>query len=436
MPSRRTRTGGREATSGVIPGRFALSVGMPDLPAPEGWRWAPLLELATLESGHTPSRQHPEWWEGDIPWISLRDVTSSQGRVLWDTTQHTNEQGIENSSARLLPPLTVCVSRTASVGFVVVAGRPMATSQDFVNWICGDQLHWRYLKYIFQAEHESLRRFASGTTHQTIYYPEVKAFHVCIPPVEEQRQIASVLATFDEKIESNRRLARSLDDACANLFQRLVANRTNEWRDIPIGDAATIVGGSTPKTSQPAFWDGEHVFVTPRDLSDLEFPVLIDSARRITDAGVSEISSGLLPRGTVLMSSRAPIGYAAIAEVPVTVNQGFIALICDKDLPNHYVLHWLRASLQTIVAHAGGTTFAEISKKSFRPLEIPIPPPEILRQFEAVAGPFHDRIAAAVRESRDLAALRDLLIPQLISGQISLPTDYEPSFALEPVANV
>ncbi len=214
-----SKTGGRPATTGVIPGDFALSVGRPDKPAPSGWKWTALSDVARLESGHTPSRTHPEYWGGDVPWIGIRDATANYGRVIADTFQHTNELGIANSSARILPAHTVCLSRTASVGHVVVMGRPMATSQDFVNWVCSDAIDWRFLKYVLLAERSAFLRFASGTTHQTIYFPEVKAFNVCLPPLPEQRAIAHILGTLDDKIELNRRMNETLEAMARALFK-------------------------------------------------------------------------------------------------------------------------------------------------------------------------------------------------------------------------
>ena len=113
MHQRQTVTGGREATGGVIMGRWALSVGMPDTGVPPGFRWINLTDVALLESGHTPSRKHPEYWDGDVPWIGVRDATGNQGRTLMDTQQHVTQLGIENSSARVLPKATVCLSRTS-----------------------------------------------------------------------------------------------------------------------------------------------------------------------------------------------------------------------------------------------------------------------------------------------------------------------------------
>lgn len=144
-----TTTGGRDATLRHIPPKLALAVGMPSTPAPAGWQWAELTKLARLESGHTPSRSHPEDWGGPIPWIGIRDAKAHHGGRIQETEENTNPVGIANSSARVLPENTVCLSRTASVGYVVVMDRAMATSQDFVNWVCSNQLSPDFLKYLF-----------------------------------------------------------------------------------------------------------------------------------------------------------------------------------------------------------------------------------------------------------------------------------------------
>jgi len=186
-----TRTGGREATQRHIQGNLSLSVGMPSSSTRNGWRWSALSDLARLESGHTPSRRHPEYWGGSVPWIGIQDARVNHGQRITDTFQKTNEIGIANSSARVLPENTVCLSRTASVGYVVVMGRPMATSQDFVNWVCSENLQPDFLKYLILAEgREGLLRYASGSVHQTIYFPEAKSFHICHPEPKEQLRIA------------------------------------------------------------------------------------------------------------------------------------------------------------------------------------------------------------------------------------------------------
>lgn len=211
-----TRTGGRAATTRHIEGKRSLCVGMPKSEARSGWAWHSLDSLARMESGHTPSRRHPEYWGGDVPWIGIRDAKASHGREIFETLEHTNKLGLENSSARLLPAQTVCLSRTASVGYVTVMGRPMATSQDFVNWVCSGGLFPRFLMYLFLAQGDEIFKFSSGAVHQTIYFPEAKAFHICQPSVDEQHQIVETLDALREQAE---KLERVYECKIANLAE-------------------------------------------------------------------------------------------------------------------------------------------------------------------------------------------------------------------------
>jgi type I restriction enzyme S subunit len=156
--------GGREAAERVIRGITALSVNNPGTPAPEGWSWVPLTRIARQETGHTPSRSHPEWWGGDVPWIGIKDAHVHHGTVITDTLQTTNAEGLAHSAARILPAGTVCLSRTASVGYVLIMGRPMATSQDFVTWSCTEALLPKFLMYAMMADAlEKVRRIRLST---------------------------------------------------------------------------------------------------------------------------------------------------------------------------------------------------------------------------------------------------------------------------------
>ena len=160
---------------------------------PTDWSWVRLTDVARLESGHTPSRDRPDWWGGDIPWIALPDIRALDGAVAFETGETTNLEGIAHSSARVLPAGTVVMSRTASVGFVTRMGRPMATSQDFVNWVCGPNLDPEFLMHLLIRSRPYVRELASGAIHKTVYMPTVKAFKVCVPSIQEQRRIVSEL---------------------------------------------------------------------------------------------------------------------------------------------------------------------------------------------------------------------------------------------------
>ena len=175
----------------LIPGDCGLSINNPELPTPSGWGWVPLVRVARLESGHTPSRSRADWWGGDVPWMGLVDARAHNNGRIFDTNQYTNEAGLANSAARLLPEGTVCFSRTASVGYVVIMGRPMATSQDFVNWVPTKAVAPEWLQLVMMAERPALHRFSKGAVHQTIYYPAWLAMHVVLPPLAEQHRIVA-----------------------------------------------------------------------------------------------------------------------------------------------------------------------------------------------------------------------------------------------------
>jgi len=215
--------GGREATDRVIQGKAALAINAPARGAPPKWRWVPLSRIARQETGHTPSRSHPEWWDGEIPWIGIKDAGANHGRVIEETIQTTNEEGLANSAARLLPAGTVCLSRTASVGYVTIMGKPMATSQDFVTWTCTEALVPKFLMYALMAEGDDIREFGKGTTHTTIYFPEVRAMQICLAPLEEQHEIVRRIETAFAKIDRLAREAKRALELLGRLDEAILA---------------------------------------------------------------------------------------------------------------------------------------------------------------------------------------------------------------------
>ena len=282
---------------------------------------------------------------------------------------------------------------------------------------------------------------------------DLEHIEAALPPLSEQHAIAHILGTLDDKIELNRRMNETLEEMARALFKswfvdfdpvrakmagrdpglpkhladlfpnRLVDSELGPipegWEVSEIGREVEVVGGSTPSTKEPAFWEEGNIhWTTPKDLSKIQSPVLIETERKITSAGLQKISSGLLPVGTLLMSSRAPVGYLAIAQVPLAVNQGFIAMKCSERISKEYTLSWCYENMDIIKANAGGTTFQEISKRNFRPLKVIVPTIGILKEYDSIVSPLFEKITLNVHESQILVAQRDALLPKLISGEL------------------
>jgi len=193
-----------------------------------------------------------------------------------------------------------------------------------------------------------------------------------------------------------------------------------EWGISTIGEEVDVVGGGTPSTKNTEFWEGGKIhWTTPKDLSNLSDKVLLTTNRKITDAGLKKISSGLLPINTVLMSSRAPVGYLALAKVPVAVNQGYIAMLCDKQLSPEFVIQWCNSVMDDIKQRSSGTTFAEISKKNFKVIPLVIPSEGIQQSYSEMISGFYDKITETAMECKNLADIRDSLLPKLLSGEVT-----------------
>jgi type I restriction enzyme S subunit len=422
------------------------------------WTKTPLARCADLFSGGTPAKHQPRFWGGDIPWVSAKDMKTFR---LFDAEDHITQEAV-NSGARVVPADTILLLVRGMTLHddvpVCLTTRTTAFNQDIKAIRGKDGLSTQFLAYWLLANKSLLLSSVDSASHGTGRIPTdlLKALEIDVPPQPMQNRIAAFFAELDRKRELSREISRICETMARTIFKawfidfapvkakaagatsfrsmppevfrqlpdEIVAGPVGflpkRWEYVPIGELVGVVGGTTPSTKNPDFWAGEYPFCTPKDMSRLTSLVLLDTERHITQAGVDRISSGQLPVGTILLSSRAPIGYLAIAETPVSVNQGIIALLAG-DVPITYILFWTDSNIEAIKARAGGSTFPEISKSSFRSLTALRPDRATLEAFDQITSPLLRLIASSQRESEVLASIRDALLPKLISGTITMP---------------
>lgn len=238
------------------------------------------------------------------------------------------------------------------------------------------------------------------------------------PPVSAQRAIAEVIRALDAKVESNSisiEKAGHLADSLFTQAVREVPNSTQRFCDV-----ASVAGGGTPKTSEASYWNGPVLWATPTDITALKAPYLQSTSRTITEAGLASCASILHPAGSILMTSRATIGAFAIAEVPTAINQGFIVVNAHNPSLQLWLYHEMRSRVQEFISHANGATFLELSRGRFKNLNVRLPELETIREFDTQAAALHRLSAHLSTESSTLTALRDALLPRLMSGQITV----------------
>ena len=397
----------------------------------DGWREANLGELIELKRGYDlPQRNRTP---GSVP------LVSSSGVTYYHTEAKVRGPGVVTGRYGTLGEVFFVPSDFWPLNTTLYVRDFKGNDPRFISYFLRD------LDFSAYSDKAAVPGLNRNHLHQAmVRYPT---------DIGEQRAIAHILGTLDDKIELNRRMNETLEEMARALFQswfvdfdpvrakmegrdtglppdlaalfpdRLVDSELGlipeGWEVRALGEVVDVVGGTTPSTKVGKYWDGgTHCWATPKDLSALSAPVLLDTARKITDAGLDKIGSGLLPQGSVLLSSRAPIGYLAVAEVPVAINQGFIGILPSKRVSSLFVLYWCEAFHEEIVSHANGSTFLEISKGNFRQLIAVMPDSVVMTTFNRCARPLYERIVSNERESRSLTELRDELLPKLVSGEV------------------
>jgi len=281
-----------------------------------------------------------------------------------------------------------------------------------------------YLYYYFCLEEtkQFVRNIAVGATMPSINTKLMSEVPVSIPEIESQKRIADILSSIDNKIELNETINENLEQqAAAYFYHQFIVNADPSWKEGTISDLGTVIGGSTPSKSKPEYYtDNGIAWITPKDLSVDKSKFISHGADDITELGLRNSSASIMPAGTVLFSSRAPIGYIAIADGEVTTNQGFKSVVPNGNVGTAFVYYFLKNALPTIENMASGSTFKEISGSAMRTVPAVIPDDESLQEFSDFCEPLFQQQRTLEAENRSLAALRDSLLPKLMSGELDV----------------
>lgn len=299
-------------------------------------------------------------------------------------------------------------------------------------------------KYLYQilrsndtlAQLQMLAESRSGTFPQ-ITYSELSNIMVSLPSQKAQKNIVSILSSLDRKIELNNKINADLEEMAQAIFKNWFVDfepfKDGKFVDSELGmipegwkvgrldEIADVVGGSTPSKAKPEYYTQKGIaWLTPKDLSN--HPAVYTSRGEIdiTEEGYNSTSTKLMPKGTVLFTSRAPIGYISIAQNDICTNQGFKSLV-PKKAGTCFLYCFLKYVTPEIENKSTGSTFKEASGSLMKSLQVIIPEQNVFEEFEAIVSPLFARIESLEKENSRLSLLRDTLLPRLMSGEIEVP---------------
>lgn len=423
---------------------------MTDLP--NGWRRGNIRRFASMKTGHTPSRSVPEYWlDPAILWFTLADVWQLRGgRQVYvdDTTEKISELGLQQSAAELLPAGTVVLSRTASVGFSGIMRVPMATSQDFWNWVCGPELLPEYLNYQFKALAPELRSLNMGSTHQTIYQKDAAGVALIVPPIDEQKVITGFLDLELTKIDA---VIAKQEQLIATLREDRIATITHVVTKGLDADATMNDSGVRGLGTIPESWSVrpflrcvqsrvDYRGATPKKVDD---GVLLVTARNVRpgwiDYEVSEeyvsaedygeiMRRGLPVIDDLLLTMEAPLGNAALVDrTDIALAQRIIKFRPDTDvvLPKFLLYavmgQWFQYQL---ITRATGSTALGLKASKLPELRVVVPDINEQKRIICFLDERWANINKLVMKSTEvidrLREYRSALITDAVTGKIDV----------------
>ena len=280
-----------------------------------------------------------------------------------------------------------------------------------------------YVLYYLQWRKEYLLQLASaGATRNALTKAMIEQLELDLPPLDSQQQIVAILDSLQSKIQLNQKINDNLEQQAQSYFQELfVDNASPEWTTGTISNLGTVVGGSTPSKAKPEYYTESGIaWITPKDLSINKSKFVSHGENDITELGLKNSSAAIMPEGTVLFSSRAPIGYIAIAAGEVTTNQGFKSVVPKPEIGTPFVYFFLKNTLPVIEGMASGSTFKEVSGSTMKNVPAVIPDAETLAKFSDFCAPIFAQQRILEEQNQSLATLRDNLLPKLMSGEIDV----------------
>ena len=290
-----------------------------------------------------------------------------------------------------------------------------------------EELNAKYIYYYFRAFNNfyALASIAKGSASQAnISTKDIESMEVALPSLNIQDKIVLILDSIEEKISQNNKINENLEQQAQAYFDELfIVNAKPNWPYCALSDIGSIVAGGTPSKSKSEYYAEQGIaWITPKDLSIDKSKFISHGENDISELGFSKSSATKMPAGTVLFSSRAPIGYIAIAQNEITTNQGFKSVIPHENIGTTYVYFLLKKLLPTIEGMASGSTFKEISGAGMKSVPTVMPDADTIQCFNTFCQPIFNEQEILEAENRRLSALRDSLLPKLMSGEIDVST--------------
>ena len=392
-------------------------------------------EIGTIVGGATPSTKNTSFYDGNIPWLTPKDLSVNSNKYIFRGERNITEAGFKSCSCKMLPKGSVLFSSRAPIGYVAIAANDMCTNQGFKSVIPNEETDSEFLYYLLKYNKDNIASQGSGTTFAEVSGKTMKDIEVVVPKEkEDQRRIASILSSLDRKIELNNKINADLEEMAQAIFKNWFVDfepfKGGKFVDSELGmipegwkvgrltDIIKLMPGGTPKTSEPLYWDnGTIPFFSPKDVNGV---YCFATEKHITEAGLNKCSSNLYPKDTIFITCRGTVGKVCLAACDMAMNQSNYAIKAIDGYSQYYIFFLVKSVVERLIKKSNGAVFSAITSKDFDE-EILIPSQKAVEDFTNVIDGFFRRIFTIGTENSRLSLLRDTLLPRLMSGELEVP---------------
>lgn len=396
------------------------------------WILTRISEMAEILSGGTPKTEIAEYWNGNIPWLSVKDF-SGDAKHVYTTEKNITELGLNNSATQLLFLGDIIISARGTVGEIAQVGNTMAFNQSCYGLRAKQGYSSDFLYYALKYQIKYLKTVANGAVFDTIILKTFDKMKTNVPKLTVQQKISDILSTYDDLIENNNKRIKILEQMAENLYKEwfvrfrfpgyetttFKSGTPSNWTIKKLKDFGRIETGKTPSTAKPENYGNAYHFVKTPDMHGNIF--VIKTEEMLSEIGNNSQIKKLLPINSIMVSCIGSAGIVAINTKPAHTNQQINSIILDKP----YELEWLyftckelKGTIQSFGAN--GATMTNLNKGKFEKLKVYYPTPEIISKFHQIVEPMFSELKSLLTINENLIKQRDLLLPRLMSGKLEV----------------
>lgn len=391
------------------------------------WKTVKIADIGDVYSGGTPSSMESSYWNGSLPWLSSGETSQ---RYIYNTERSISEEGVKHSSTRF-----------AQKGSIVMASAGQGHTRGQVSMLCIDtyvnqsvlvikpdlrKIDPAFLFFNLDGRYNELRQLSdSASTRGSISGKILKDLPINLPSLEDQRRIASILSSLDDKIENNNRINANLETQAQALFKSWFVDfepwggvMPDDWKETTIGEICTCCLGGTPSRAKAEYWNGDIPWINSGEVNKYR---IVAGSEFITELGLRKSATKLLPKKTtVLAITGATLGQVSLLEIEACANQSVIGIVQNEKVPYEFIYPLIKNDIEQIMLHQTGGAQQHINKDNVESHKLILPADEVMAKYKAIQAPVFETIANNCFENQRLAALRDSLLPKLMKGEIAL----------------